>query len=113
MLYFNLIFTLHAQQQLAARGIKMEDAYETFKHSTTVYKGKYGKTTQFQREFDNFKITVVAHQNQKNEWVARSVWRNPPLPGTSDAKQKESWKKYNKANFLGKIWLSIKQQLNI
>lgn len=113
MQYFNLIFTLHAQEQLAARGVKMEDAYEAFEHPTKFSKGKYSGTTEFEREFDNFKITIVAHQNQKNEWVARSVWRNPPLPGTSDAKQKISWKKYNKSGFWGKIWHQIKQQLGV
>lgn len=110
MRYFDLIFTLHAQKQLTARGIKIEDTWKTFKHATASSKNKYGGI-RFEKEFDNFKITVVAFQNPKNEWVVKSVWRNPPLPGTSDAKQKESWEKYNKAGFWGKIWLQFKQQL--
>lgn len=113
MKYFDLIFTLHAQDQLKNRGIKIAEAWEAFKHPTITKVGKHKGTKEFEREFDNFKITVVAHQNQKNEWIVRSVWRDPPLPGTADAKQKESWKKYNKSGFWGKIWIQIKQQLGL
>lgn len=112
MRYFDLIFTLHAQDQLKNRGIKIAEAWETFKHPNRSKKGKYGGL-EFEREFDNHKITVVATQNNKNEWIVKSVWRNPPLPETADARQKESWKKYNKSGFWGKIWTQIKQQLEI
>ena len=110
MQYFDLIFTLHAQDQLRNRGIKISEAWETFKHPLRTQKGKYGGL-EFEREFDNYKITVVAIQNNKNVWIVKSVWRNPPLLGTADAKQKESWKKYNKSGLWGKIWITIKQQI--
>ena len=113
MQYFDLIFSLHAQDQLKSRGIKMADAYEVFKHPTLTNKNKYGKGVDFEREFDDFKITVVALQNPKNEWIVKSVWRNPPLAGTVDARQKSTWKKYNKSGFLGQLWIQIKQQLGI
>lgn len=112
MQYFDLIFTLHSQDQLRNRGIKISEAWETFKHPTRTQKGKYGGL-EFQREFDDFKISLVAHQNMKNEWVVRSVWRNPELPGTADAKQKSIWKRYNKSGFWGKIWIMVKQQLGL
>lgn len=112
MHYFGLIFTLHAQEQLKNRGIKISEAWETFKHPDRTQKGKYGGI-ELEREYDDYKITVVAIQNKKNEWIIKSVWRNPPLPGTADAKQKEFWKKYNKAGFWGKIWIQIKQQLGM
>lgn len=113
MQYFDLIFTLHAQKKMAERGIKIADAYETFKHPTKSGKGKYKGTIEFEREFDNFKISLAATQNLHNEWVVKSVWRNPPLPGNADSKQKETWKKMNKTGFWGKIYLTIKQQLGI
>ncbi len=112
MRYFDLIFTRHAQEKMEARGIKMADAWKTFKHTTRSTKDKYGGV-RFEKEFDDFKITVVAFQNQKNEWVVKSVWRNPPLQGTSDAKQKEYWKKYNKTGFWEKAWIVFKQQLGL
>jgi len=111
MRYFDLIITLHAQDQIKARGLKMENVYETFKHPTKYGKGKYRATSEFEKEFSDFKVTVVATQNNKNEWIVKSAWRSPPLPGTADARQKKAWQKYNKAGFLGQLWLQIKQQL--
>ncbi|MBI4091755.1 MAG: hypothetical protein HY427_00915 [Candidatus Levybacteria bacterium] len=107
-----MIFTLHSQDQLKNRGIKIAEAWETFKHPIRTQKGRYGGL-EFEREFEDYKITIVAVQNDKNEWIVKSVWRNPPLPNTSDARQKAVWGKYKKAGFCGKIWIQIKQQLKI
>jgi hypothetical protein len=112
MRYFNLIFTLHAQDQMRERGIKIAEAWETFKHPTMTAHGKHGGE-QFEREFSDYKITVVAFLNRKNEWVVKSLWRNPELPGTDDSKRKAIWKRYNKAGIWGKIWIQIKQQIGI
>lgn len=110
MQYFDLIFTLHAHDQLKNRGIKIAEAWKTFKHPIRTQKGKHGGL-EFEHEFDDYKITVVAIQNNKNEWIVKSVWRKPPLSETADAKQKSLWNKDKKAGFLGKIWIQIKQQL--
>jgi len=112
MQYRDLILTLHAQKQIRARGLSLDDVYETFKNSTIRKKGEFGGF-EFQKEFKDYKITVVAIQNSKNEWVVKSAWRNPPLPGTADARQKENWQKMNKAGFLGKIYLTVKLQLGL
>ncbi|OGH19679.1 MAG: hypothetical protein A2868_00525 [Candidatus Levybacteria bacterium RIFCSPHIGHO2_01_FULL_40_15b] len=112
MRYFDLIFTLHSQDQLKNRGIKIAEAWETFKHPIRTQKGRYGGL-EFEHEFDDYKITVVAIQNNKNEWIVKSVWRNPPLLITADARQKQAWKKYSKAGFWAKTWIIIKQQLGI
>ena len=112
MQYLDLIFTLHAQDQLKNRGVKMEQAWETFKHPTQTTKGRYGGV-EYQREFDGYKITVIAIQNNKNEWIAKSVWRNPPLSGTADAREKSAWGKYKKAGFWGKTWIIVKQQMGL
>ena len=87
----------------------MEDIWKTIKYVNRTKKGKYGGT-EFEKEFEEFKITVQAVLNNKNRWVVKSAWRNPPLPGTFDAKQKSMWKKYNKSGFLGQLWIQIKQQ---
>jgi hypothetical protein len=90
----------------------MEQAWEAFKHPTKTEKGEYGGLV-FQREFDDYKVSVVTIQNNKREWIVKSVWRNPPLAGTADAKQKSEWKKYNKSGFWGKAWIILKQQLGL
>jgi len=112
MQYFGLIFTVHAREQLKNRGIKTEEAWETFNRPTRTQKGKHGGL-EFEHEFDDYKIIVVAIQNNKNEWIVKSVWRNPPIPNTSDARQNAVWKKYKRARFWGKIWITIKRQLGI
>lgn len=112
MQYFDLIFTLHAQDQLRNRGIKIEQAWKTFNRPDRTQKGKLGGL-EFKREFDDYKISVVAIQNPKDKWVVKSVWRDPPLPGTNDERERYRWQEYRNAGFWGKIWIAIKRQLGI
>mgnify|MGYP001591433411 CR=1 FL=1 len=99
MKYFNLIFTNHALQRIGERGLTKALAWETFNHPDESKKTKNG-ATQFIKHFDGFKTGLIAKQNDKNEWVVISFFRNPPLPGT-------------KSNFWGKIWIIAKQQLGV
>lgn len=106
----DIIFTNHALDQITNRGISKNDAYNTFKSPDRSFNGKQGGT-EFHKRFDGFEITLIGKRNEKNEWIAISVWRNPPLAGTKDAKRASEWKEYKNAGPLGKIWISIKQQL--
>ncbi len=110
MNYMDLIFTNHAIDKMAQRGIRQEDAYETFKHPD-LQKNDRANSFEFIKQFTEFKISLIGKQNEKGEWVAISVWRDPPLPGTADAKEKVEWKGYSKAGFWGKLWHEAKQQL--
>lgn len=110
MQYIDLIFTNHALEQATNRGIQKEDAYSTFKNPDKSFHGKEGGT-EFHKRFDGFEVTLIGKKNDKNEWLAISVWRNPPLEGTKDAVKRSQWKEYKKAGPFGKIWISIKQQL--
>ena len=97
---------LHTTQQVISD-------IETFKHPNTSRKGKKRDTLENNKRYDSFTITLILKQNEKNEWIALSAWRNPPLTGTRDAKQREAWKKAQKAGFWGKMWYALKQQLGI
>ena len=112
MRYFNLIFTKHALEMIVERGLTKELAWETFNHPNESKKTRNGKT-QFIKYFDGFKTGLIAKQNDKNEWIVISFWRDPPLPGTSDERNRYRWQKYQKAGFWGKIWIMIKQQLGM
>lgn len=112
MQYFDLIFTNHAQSQIKARGISLEEVYDSFKNPTRTAKGKYGGE-DFEKDFKDYKITVACAQNKKSEWIVKSAWRNPPLPGTLDAKKRQEWERMKKAGFGGKIYLTIKHQLGL
>lgn len=110
MRYSNLIFTKHALERIAERGLNKELAWETFNHPDESKKAKNGGS-QFVKYFEGFRAGLIAKQNDKNEWIVVSFWRNPPLPGTLDEHKRYRWQKYRKAGFWGKIWLSVKQQL--
>ncbi|HVZ66908.1 MAG TPA: DUF4258 domain-containing protein [Patescibacteria group bacterium] len=113
MEYLDLIFTNHALEKANSRGIKKDEIYETFKHPDSSVKGKNKDTLENTKRFDGYNITVILKKTEKNEWLVLSSWRNPPLAGTRDAKQREAWKKAQKAGFWGKMWFALKQQLGI
>lgn len=110
MQYIDLIFTNHALEQITNRGVRKEDAYEAFKHPDRAFDGKNGGT-EFHKWFEGYEITVIGKKNEKGEWIAVSTWRNPPMEGTRDASKQSDWKQYKKAGPLGKIFITIKQQL--
>ena len=113
MEYFGLVFTKHALAKMQERGIRKEDAWETFKHPERRFRGKRKDTFEFLRSFGDFRLTVLAAQNPRDEWITISVWRDPPRPGTADARENQEWKKYKNAGIFGKIFLGIKRQFRI
>ncbi|HVT00838.1 MAG TPA: hypothetical protein VHE53_01220 [Patescibacteria group bacterium] len=113
MQYLDLILTNHVLEKANDRGIRKSEIYETFKHPDNSAKGKTRDSIENTKRFDDYTITVVLKQTESDGWLAVSAWRNPPLPGTRDARQKEAWKKYQKAGLLGKIWYQVKQQLGL
>lgn len=112
MRYFNLILTKHAEKMIKERGLTREIAWETFNHPDESKKDREGKPL-LMKQFNGFKVTLVLLQNMKNEWIIKTIWRNPPLPGTTDEKKRHRWKEFKKTGFWGKILLTAKQQLGL
>lgn len=111
--YFGgIIWTNHVLERLGDRKLPQELAFETFKNPDNRQKGKNG-TTEYRKKFNTFKITVIAKQNEKKEWIILSCWRDPPLSGTFDAKQQKAYQKYLRASPLMKLLLLIKKQLGL
>lgn len=110
MRYFNLIFTKHALIRISERGLTKELAWETFNHSDKTREAKSGGM-EFAKKFENFRAILIARQNDKNEWIVISFWRDPPLPEAQDAKIAKQWEAYKKSGFWGKVLITIKQQL--
>ncbi len=108
--YTEIILTNHAAQKIERRGIIKNDVFETLVKPDSTKKDRED-AFKYKKKFEGYRITAVAKQNEKGEWVILSVWRDPPLPGTLDAQEKKEWKGYKKAGFLGQIWSQIKQQL--
>ena len=109
--YKGIIWTNHALGRMKERGLNIDLAVEAFNHPDKNFKGKEKDSFEFQKKLKHSRITVIAKKNEKNEWIILSAWIDPPLPGTIDAKRREEYKKFQKATFWGKVFLTIKKQL--
>jgi hypothetical protein len=109
--FANLIFTNHALQRLKERKFMQDMAWKTITKPDSMIAGKRAGSKEFRKRFDESVVTVVATQNEKNQWVVISCWIDPPLPGTADYKKKQHYIAYQKAGFWGKLWLTVKSQL--
>jgi len=104
------IWTNHALEQLKNRGIDQHMASKTFNNPDNTNKRREG-ALEFNKRFDNSTVTVIAKQNERKEWIIISSWIEPPLPGTKDFQKKQDYRSYQKASFVGKIFLTLKKQL--
>jgi hypothetical protein len=109
--YGGLIWTNHVLRRLDERGLHQEAVAQTFRYPDKSFKGKERDTTEFQKKFDYSTVTVIAKQNQNNEWLVLSAWVDPPVPGTRDAKKKDAYRAYQRAGFWGKLWRITLRQL--
>lgn len=109
----NVIWTNHALQRLNQRGLTQPIAFQAFSNADKSLAGKNKGTTEYQKRFGNSLVTIIATQNEKNEWLILSCWIDPPLPGSIDIKKNEFWKLYKKAGFWGKFWLIFKRQIGL
>lgn len=105
--YAGAIWTNHALQRLNQRGLSQPMAGQTFMYPEHTERGKQPGTTEFTRRYDNSKVTVIAKQNDRNEWIILSCWIDPPLPGSVDIKKKAWEQKYKKAGFWKRLWMDI------
>lgn len=107
------IWTNHALSRLDERGLTQEMASRTFNKPDSSSQGREIGTLQYQKRFDKSIVTVVAKQNEKNEWIILSCWIDPPLPGSVDEKNRVAYKNYQKASSWRKIWITLKRQLGL
>ncbi len=103
--YGNLIWTNHAIERMKARGLTQDMAREAFAKSDKTIPGKTSGSFEYQKQFGNSRVTIIAKQNQKYEWVVLSAWIDPPLPGSR-------YIAYQKAGFWKKLWMVFRKQLD-
>lgn len=106
----NLVWTHHAKDRFDERGIDHAWVDEAFSRPDTKEKTR-DHGWRYRKRFGKKTITLVLTQNEKREWILLSVWMDPPLPGTVDAKRKEEYKIYKKAKVWKKLFLLLKGQL--
>lgn len=109
--YHGVIWTNHALMRLDARGLSQDLAWQAFSSPDHKLPGKNPGTTEFQKKIGSSRITIIAKQNERGEWLILSNWIDPPLIGTADYYKKEEYKRYQKAGFWGKLFLTIKKQI--
>lgn len=111
--YRGVIWTNHALSRLTERGISQDYALKAFNTPDQTAEGREPGTTQYSKRFGNALITVVAKQNDKNEWLILSCWIDPPLRGSIDEKRRKGYQSYQKASFWMKVWITVKRQLGL
>ncbi len=110
--YFrNIIWTNHAIERMRSRGLSQEIAGEAFTYPDRSMPGKTKDSLVFEKRYDRSLVTIVAKQNEKNEWIILSAWIDPPVPGSPDAKAKKQYFEYQKASGLKKFWIAFKKQI--
>lgn len=108
--YQGLIFTNHALERMRERGITQQQVWETHKFPDAQEESK-NNSTERRKKFGETTVTIIYKHNAQHETIIVSVWMDPPLPGSKDAKEKQWWQKYKKAGFWGKLWLSLSKQI--
>lgn len=108
--YAGVIWTHHALERLGQRGLTQKLAASAFIHPDNTVPAKNGGT-EFQKRVGPSMVTVIAKQNEKREWIILSCWIDPPLPGSIDIQKKKDYHTYKKASFIGKIFITLKNQL--
>jgi len=110
--YGKAIWTHHALDRLGQRGLTQKLAYEAFSSPDGVQKDEDGKL-RYTKKVSNSTVTVIAKQNERKEWIILSCWIDPPLPGTEDERKLHSYRRYQQASGMKKMFLAILRQLGI
>jgi hypothetical protein len=111
--YRGLIFTNHALERMRDRGLSQDMAYEAFSHADSSTAGKVQGTIEHVKKIDSYRVTMIAKENERREWIVISAWIDPPMPGSIDIKKRENYQRYQKASFLGKLLLTLKKQIGL
>jgi len=108
-----IIWTNHSLERIGQRGLTQKMAYEAFQFPEFTEGGKQPGSFQYSRNYGSSKVTVVAKQNERREWIVLSCWIDPPLVGYSDWASGVWKQKYNKSSPWKKWWLEIKRQFGL
>lgn len=106
----DIVWTRHSELRRRERGVPRETVIDVLLHPKSIRPGKRSGTYEFSRRFSQYTVTVVVEE-QESRWVIVSLWRDPPLPGTKDARQQAYYKRYKKAGFIGKFWYLFLRQI--
>lgn len=75
--YGGVIWTNHALERLRERGVSQSDAFVTFNNPSQTRHASTKNAWVYYRDFKNYRLEVVAAQNERKQWVIMSVWSKP------------------------------------
>lgn len=107
--YHGIVFTNHALSRLDDRWLTQEMVWQTIK--SPVSESQSDGAVRLTKPFGDHVVTAVVKQNERKELVVISCWIDPPIPGSRAYKEKENYRRYQKAGFWGKIWWTFRSQL--
>jgi hypothetical protein len=107
------ILTNHAKDRINQRKIPESYISATFNNPDTTNHGKQSGTMEYTKRFDKYKVTLIAKQNERYEWIILSTWMDPPMTGTEDEKKRQEYKAYQKSSGWGKVWIMIKKSFGL
>ncbi len=109
--YGGVIWTHHALQRLKERGVSQELALSIFKNPEKSHAGKRNGTTEYHKQVDESKVTVITTLTRDQEPLVLSVIVNPPFPGSIEQKRKKRYWDYFKAPWWKKWIMAVTQQM--
>lgn len=75
--YGGVIWTNHALQRLKERGIRQSEAWATWKKPDQSRYAESKGAWIYYKTYGNYRLEVVAKQNERKEWLILSVWGKP------------------------------------
>ena len=109
--YENTIWTNHALRRLQDRRLSQDMAWKTFQYPDTVIANRKDGSAQYKRRFGIHTVSVIAKQNENNEWIVLSCWMDPPIKGTADDFKRQRYYRYKNANLPTKLLMQINRLL--
>ena len=88
--YGGVIWTNHALERLAQRGIKQGDAWATFRRPEQSRYAKSKGAWVYYKTYGSEKIEVVAKKNERGRWIILTVWSRPVYQAQGKAYKKSS-----------------------
>lgn len=107
----DIILTKHAQQRLYERQFTVDLVEQTLRKPDSSRRARQRGAREFVKQFGPSQVTVVAHQNERNQWIVVSCWIDPPVYGTKDWYKRERYGRYKKAPWWQKILMLVGKQL--
>jgi len=109
--YRGLIWTNHALERLEQRKLTQDQIWQTFSEPDTKHTGSRADSYEYTKRMGSHTFSLIATQNEKNEWLVLSCWVEPPFPGSIDIEKRAAWKQYQRAPWWLKWLIHFKRQL--